>query len=107
MVKSEYWKDGWIWLEPPRFEALGEGWYVLASDVAVEAIRRAFPDAQTHLWVERHSHGEKPYEGSWHLRRPFGVQTMRLAERSKASNEQAESGHEADKITGERTGDIH
>ncbi len=71
LVKSVYWKDGWIWLEPPRFEALGEGWYVLASDLAVEAIRRAFPDAQTHLWVERHSHGEKPYEGSWHLRQPF------------------------------------
>jgi hypothetical protein len=71
MVKSEYWKDGWIWLEPPRFEALGEGWYVLASDLAVEAIQRAFPDAQTHLWVERHSHGEKPYEGSWQLRQPF------------------------------------
>ena len=71
MVKSVYWKDGWIWLEPPRFEALGEGWYVLASDFAVEAIRRALPNAQTHLWVERHSHGEKPYEGSWHLRQPF------------------------------------
>jgi hypothetical protein len=71
MVKSEYWKDGWIWLEPPRFEALGEGWYVLASERAVEAIRLAFPDAQTHLWVERHSHGEKPYEGSWHLRQPL------------------------------------
>jgi hypothetical protein len=71
MVKSVYWKDGWIWLEPPRFEALGEGWYVLASDLAVEAIRRAFPDAQTHLWVERHSHSEKPYKGSWHLRQAF------------------------------------
>ena len=71
MVKSVYWKDGWIWLEPPRFEALGEGWYVLASDLAVEAIRRAFPDAQTHLWVERHSHGQKPYKGAWHLRQPF------------------------------------
>jgi len=71
MVKSMYWKDGWIWLEPPSFEALGEGWYVLASDLAVEAIRRAFPDAQTHLWVERHSHGVKLYRGSWHLRQPF------------------------------------
>jgi hypothetical protein len=71
LVKSVYWKDGWIWLEPPRFEALGEGWYVLASDLAVETLRRAFPDAQTHLWVERHSHGDKPYEGSWHLRQPF------------------------------------
>jgi hypothetical protein len=71
MVKSVYWKDGWIWLEPPRFEALGEGWYVLASDLAVEIIRRRFPDAQIHLWVERHSHGEKPYEGSWHLSQSF------------------------------------
>jgi hypothetical protein len=79
MVKSKYWKDGWIWLEPPRFEALGEGWYVLGSDLAVEAIRRAFPDAQTHLWVERHAHGEKPYEGSWHLRRPFWVQKCEQA----------------------------
>jgi hypothetical protein len=69
MVKSEYWKDGWIWLEPPRFEALGEGWYVLASDLAVQAIRRAFSDAELNLWVERHSHGENPYKGSWHLRR--------------------------------------
>jgi hypothetical protein len=71
MVKSEYWKDGWIWLEPPRSEALGEGWDVLVSDTAVQTIRKAFPDAQTHLWVERHSHGEKPYEGAWHLKRPF------------------------------------
>jgi len=71
MVKSEYWKDGWIWLEPPRFEALGEGWYVLASDLAVEAIRKAFPNAKTHLWIERHSHGGKPYVGTWHLRQPF------------------------------------
>ena len=60
MVKSVYWKDGWIWLEPPRFEALGEGWYVVVSDLAVEAIRQAFPDAQTHFWVERYSHGEIP-----------------------------------------------
>jgi hypothetical protein len=52
-------------------EALGEGWYVLASDHAVKAIRQAFPNAQTHLWVERHFHGKKPYKGSWHLRQPF------------------------------------
>ncbi len=71
MIKSVYWKDGWIWLEPPRFEALGEGWYVLASDLAVEAIRRELSNTWSHLWVERHSHGEKPYNGSWHLMRPF------------------------------------
>lgn len=71
MIKSVYWKDGWIWLEPPRFEALGEGWCVLATERAVAAIRRALPNAWTHLWVERHSHGAKPYEGSWHLTSPF------------------------------------
>lgn len=69
MVKSVYWKDGWIWLEPPRFDPLGEGWYVLASVLALETIRREFPDSQIHLWAERHSHGDKPYEGSWYLRR--------------------------------------
>ena len=31
MVKSVYWKDGWTWVKPPRFESLGEGWLVLAS----------------------------------------------------------------------------
>lgn len=66
-VKSVYWKDGWIWLEPPRFEALGEGWLVLATSEAVEAIRRLAPMAELHLWVERHSHGERPYDRSWHL----------------------------------------
>lgn len=69
MVKSVHWKDGWIWLEPPRFEALGEGWYVLASDLAIGTIKRVFPNAWTHLWVERHSHGQKPYKASWHLSR--------------------------------------
>ena len=31
MIKSVYWKDGWIWLEPPRFEALGEGWFCFSE----------------------------------------------------------------------------
>jgi hypothetical protein len=66
-VKSVYWKDGWIWLEPPHFESLGEGWLVLATCEAVEAIRRLAPMAELHLWVERHSHGEDPYHGKWHL----------------------------------------
>ncbi len=69
MVRSMYWKDGWISLEPPRFESLGEGWVVLASPSAVESIRVARPDAKVHLWVERHSHGDKPFEGHWHLAR--------------------------------------
>lgn len=69
MVKSIFWRDGWIGLKPPRFEALGEGWVVLATSAGLEQIRRAYPSAQTHLWVERHSHGKKPYCGAWHLSR--------------------------------------
>ena len=68
-VKSVYWKDGWIWLEPPRFESLGEGWLVLATPEAVDAIRRIAPATEVHLWVERHSHGNKPYDARWHLSR--------------------------------------
>jgi len=69
MVKSVYWKDGWIWLEPPRFESLGEGWLVLATEQGIETIRAASDNIESHLWVERHSHGDKPYEGEWHLSR--------------------------------------
>ena len=71
MVESAYWKDGWIWIEPPRFDSLGEGWLVSASPSAIEAIRRLAPGAEIHLWVERHSHRSKPYEGKWHLSRPI------------------------------------
>jgi hypothetical protein len=66
-VKSVYWRDGWIWIEPPRFESLGEGWLVLATPEAVNAIKDFAPEAEVHLWVERHSHGSKPYKGAWHL----------------------------------------
>ena len=68
-VKSIYWRDGWIWLEPPSFESLGEGWLVLATPEAVDAIRRIAPATEVHLWVERHSYGDKPYDGRWHLSR--------------------------------------
>ena len=71
MVESIYWKDGWVWIEPPRFESLGEGWFVSASPAAIEAIRRAAPGTEMHLWVERHSHGDRPYAGKWHLTRPL------------------------------------
>jgi len=67
MVKSVYWRDGWIWLEPPRFEALGEGWLVLSTEQGIRSIREASNNFKLHLWVERHSHGEKSYEGMWHL----------------------------------------
>lgn len=71
MVRSVYWKDGWIWLEPPRSESLGEGWLVLATPQALDSIRNRRPKAELHLWVERHSHGDKPYNGRWHLSKPL------------------------------------
>jgi hypothetical protein len=71
MVTSTYWRDGWVWLEPPRFESLGEGWFVSATPAAIEAMRRLAPEASVHLWVERHSHGERPYAGKWHLSKPL------------------------------------
>jgi hypothetical protein len=69
MVTSTYWQDGWTWLEPPRFESLGEGWFVTATAAAVEAIRQLAPGTDLHLWVERHSHGDRASEGKWHLAR--------------------------------------
>jgi len=67
MVKSVYWRDGWIWLEPPRFKSLGEGWLVLSTEQGIRSIREASNNFELHLWVERHSLGEKSYEGKWHL----------------------------------------
>ena len=67
MVKSVYWRDGWIGLEPPHMEPLGEGWFVVATPEAITTVLRAFPKSHVHLWVERHSHGDTPYHQSWHL----------------------------------------
>lgn len=72
MIQSKYWKNGWIWIEPPRFEALGEGWMVLAAPEAIDDIRRIAPGAELHLWVERRSHGDGPCQGRWHLNRQLG-----------------------------------
>ena len=69
MVKSVYWRDGWIGLEPPRFESLAEGWLVLSTKEGIRSIREALNNLELHLWVERHSHGKKPYNGKWHLSR--------------------------------------
>ena len=71
MVESTFWKDGWTRIKPPHTDSLGEGWLVLASTAAIEAICRLYPDAEVHLWVERHSHGSRPYKGRWHLFRPL------------------------------------
>ena len=71
MIESTYWKDGWIEIEPPQFESLGEGWFVSASPAAIEAIRRFAPGAEIYLWVERQSYGDRPYKDNWHLSRPL------------------------------------
>ena len=71
MVESTYWKDGWRWIAPPRSNSLGEGWFVSASTAAIEEIRRFAPETAIHLWVARHSHGEREYEDNWHLSRPL------------------------------------
>ena len=69
MVESVYWKDGWVEMEPPRFESLGEGWFVTASAPAIGAIRQIAPEAELHLWVERTSYGSRRWDDKWHLRR--------------------------------------
>lgn len=67
MVKSVCWRDGWTLLEPPRFEPLGEGWLVLSTEQGIRSIREVSNNFELHLWVKRHSQGDKPYEGKWHL----------------------------------------
>ena len=69
MVKSVFWKDGWISVKPPRFDTLGEGWLVLASDKALEMICNSKEQPEIHMWIERHSNGEKPISGKWQLSR--------------------------------------
>jgi hypothetical protein len=72
MIKTIFWRDGWVGLEPPHFESLGEGCVVLATPAALKLIGDKRPNAYCHLWVERHSHGDHPYQGSWHLVAPIG-----------------------------------
>ena len=76
MVESTYWRDGWKWIKPPRFESLGEGWFVSASAAAMDAILRLAPEAEIHLWVKRESHGDRPCDCKWHLRRPLQMPTV-------------------------------
>jgi len=69
MVRSIYWRDGWTSLQPPEFDSLGEGWVVVASEEALQQIYNKFPSTHLHLWVERHSGGDNPYDARWHLSR--------------------------------------
>ena len=71
MVESTYWRDGWICIKPPRLESLGEGWFVSANPAAIRAIRLFASGPEMHLWVERHSHGNRPFGGNWHLSQPL------------------------------------
>ena len=72
MAKSVFWRDGWVGLEPPHFESLGEGCLVLATPAALKLMGDKRPDAYCHLWVERHSNGGDPYHASWHVIAPIG-----------------------------------
>jgi hypothetical protein len=52
-------------------QSLGEGYLVLATTAAIKEIVQKRPDSSLHLWVERHSHGKKQFEASWHLMSPI------------------------------------
>ena len=67
MVKSVLWRDGRTNLKSPHFDAVGEGWVVLAAESAIAAVLQTFPDVLLHLWVRRESHGAHPCDSSWHL----------------------------------------
>jgi hypothetical protein len=71
MVRSIFWRDGWIGLRPPHMESLGEGWFVVATGVALSRVLSSFPGARTHLWVERDSNGDTPIHRQWHLTAPL------------------------------------
>ena len=67
MVTSVYWRDGRIGVAPPRWDSLGEGWCLLATEEAVRAISRAVDGAAVHLVVRRQSFGAESSDRRWHL----------------------------------------
>ena len=52
-----------------RWEALGVGWCLLATEAAMQAIRRVVEGATVHLLVDRERRGAKAFKRAWHLRR--------------------------------------
>jgi hypothetical protein len=72
MVKSIFWRDGWIGLRPPHMESLGEGWFVVATPDALSQVLSVIPGARVHLWVERHCYGDTPSHRQWHLTTALG-----------------------------------
>ncbi len=67
MVRSIFWKNGWIGLKPPHLASLGEGWVVAASDAGLNAIKAAYPHCARQLWVTREQSGSKCFSRKWHL----------------------------------------
>lgn len=69
MVTSVYWRDGRTSVMPPRWDSLGEGWCLLATEDAVRAIREAVDGATVHLVVRRQRFGAERSDERWHLHR--------------------------------------
>ena len=67
MVSSVYWRDGRIGVAPPRWDSMGEGWCLLATEEAVRAIGRAVDGAAIHLVVRRQRFGAECSDRRWHL----------------------------------------
>ena len=69
MVTSIYWRDGRTGVAPPRWDSLGEGWCLLATEDAVRAIRGVIDGAVMHLLVRRQCSGTETSDRRWHLQR--------------------------------------
>ncbi len=67
MVKSIFWRNGWIGLKPPHLVSLGEGWIVVASDAGLRAVKAAHPQCMRQLWVTREQSGRESFSRQWHL----------------------------------------
>lgn len=67
MVSSVYWRDGRIGVAPPRWDSLGEGWCLLATEEAARAIGDAVDGAAVHLVVRRQRFGAESSDCLWHL----------------------------------------
>ena len=60
MIESVWWVDGLIDQSPPHlYNEVGEGWFVVASQVAWEAIRSRFGNLKRMISVERSFYRDK------------------------------------------------
>jgi hypothetical protein len=67
MVRSIYWRNGWIGLKPPHLLSLGQGWIVVASEAGMTAIKALHPNCMRQLWVSRDQSGRDASSQQWHL----------------------------------------